>query len=325
MNRKIVALLLAVMLVASSVAAFAASTQYIITNDGVIIYNPNDGTTETVNLKTVHADSIDEAKAILTAQGYTKIKLLDSKTDNVDDSYHWTPNTFLVQATDKDGNEKFFTVQITAEHDKGDNLGTDTSGLPTSGTDSFNHYYTNFDSFDLIENVTFDAKAFGNGVTFDHSAAKKLFTIKVKADATALITIKDDEGRLYPVAGASWNAAANAYALNLAKGEHTISWFGTDGAGYHANGKASDPKTMELRVSMKVASVEKFMNGASETTGNVEIRFDYTVRHGDAHHVAAGSASAPKTGDAGMAYMTLAALIVMMGAAVVVTRKVRNF
>ena len=322
MNRKIVALLLAVMLVASSVAAFAASTQYIIVDGGVVVYNPADGSTETVNLKTVHAESIEEAKAILAADGYTNIELLDASTDN-EEGFHWTKNSFLVKAT-KDGVEKFFTVQITAEHSKG-TVGTDTSGLPTSDTDKFVHYYTNFDKFDLIENVTFDAKAFGNGVTFDHSSAKKLFTIKVKHDSTALITIKDDEGRLYPVAGASWNAAANAYALNLAKGEHTISWFGTDGAGYHANGKKDDVKTMELRVDMKVYSVATYLNGTPEKDGKVEIRFDYKVAHGEAHHVAAGSASAPKTGDAGMAYMTLAALIVMMGAAVVVTRKVRNF
>ena len=82
---------------------------------------------------------------------------------------------------------------------------------------------------------------------------------------------------------------------------------------------------MELSVAMSVKSVEKFLNGAAELTDNVVIRFDYTVRHGAANHVAADSASAPKTGEAGMAYMTLAALIVMMGAAVVVTRKVRNF
>lgn len=318
MNRKIVALLLAVMLVASSVAAFAAEAeradQYVITNNGVLVVPGNGDPAYEVNCDEIHADSIEEAEQIL--EEVKKVKILGH--------YSFGANKFLYSYVNDDGETCYALVKITAEHSKGNNLYTDTSGLPTSGTDSFNHYYTNYSDSSLIGSVTFDAKAFGNGVAFEHTA-KKLFTINVKYDCVALIAIKDDEGRLYPVNGASWSAKDNAYAINLAKGDNTISWFGTDGAGYHADADKDHPNIMELRVDMTVNTVETKLDNSPEKSDDVEIRFDYVVRHGAAHHVASDAASAPKTGDAGMAYMTLAALIVMMGAAVVVTRKVRNF
>ena len=308
MNRKIVALLLAVMLVASSVAAFAAvnsSTQYVISDDG--IWAIVDGNVVKLNVDNV----IAESEAEIAAAGLTIVK------EWIVDGY----KTYL--CTDANGDYTLYTV--TAEHNKGNNMGEDVSGLPTSSTDSFKHYYTNYGTRALVNSVSFAPKAFGNGKDFQHTA-KQLFTVDVKWDCTALIRIKDAEGRLYPVDGASWNAAANAYALNLVKGVNTISWFGQDGAGYHVNGTAKDAKTIQLDVNMDIKTVETFLDGNSELKDSIDIRFDYIVRHGAAHHVAAdAAASAPKTGDAGMAYMTLVALIVMMGAAVVVTRKVRNF
>jgi len=371
MNRKIVALLLAVMLVASSVSAFAAvveinGTNYLDTADYAALeadidallpeYNEPTGKYEISSdgiwaINNVYAFSLDTSlvksdkayadmddaakKALLKANGSYKVVdqivialnvvnvEIYSLAELVAQGYtvvaEWDAvNQYLCT---KGG--KYYIVKVTAEHNIGNIAG---ENVIKTGPDAFYHYYTNYSNKNLINSVAFGPKSFGDGLNFDHSAAKALFTINVKYDANAWIQIRDDEGRLYPVAGASYNPAKNGYTLTLKAGDNTISWYGADGAGWHKAGSASSAAKIALDVNMTLETVAKDLAGNPFYTDRVDVRFDYIVKHSVANHTAAdATASAPKTGDAGMAYMTLVALIVMAGAAVVVTRKVRNF
>lgn len=77
---------------------------------------------------------------------------------------------------------------------------------------------------------------------------------------------------------------------------------------------------------MTVSTQAKDLNGAALMSGKADMRFDYIVSHGDDAHNGnySGNSNSPKTGDARMAYLTLASLVVLAGVAVVITRKLRT-
>lgn len=204
----------------------------------------------------------------------------------------------------------------------------DPEGQPTTGPDDFELAYLQYDD-SVISAFAFKPEVFGNGITFSHKNAKSLFSMTVVYDSKVVIQLRDQEGRLYPVSGASYNAADNGYVTTMKAGESkTFGWYGTDGAGYHKAGTLAKRADIWLDLNVTVSTQAKDLNGAALMSGKADMRFDYIVQHGDAAHNGnysgnSGSTS-PKTGDARMAYLTLASLVVLAGVAVVITRKLRT-
>lgn len=204
----------------------------------------------------------------------------------------------------------------------------DPEGQPTTGPDDFELAYLQYDD-SVISAFAFKPEVFGNGITFSHKSAKSLFSMTVVYDSKVVIQLRDQEGRLYPVSGASYNAADNGYVTTMKAGESkTFGWYGTDGAGYHKAGTLAKRADIWLDLNVTVSTQAKDLNGAALMSGKADMRFDYIVQHGDAAHNGnysgnSGSTS-PKTGDARMAYLTLASLVVLAGVAVVITRKLRT-
>ena len=202
------------------------------------------------------------------------------------------------------------------------------AGQPTTGPDAFDLDYLQYDD-SVISAFAFKPEVFGNGITFSHKNAKSLFSMTVVYDSKVVIQLRDQEGRLYPVSGASYNAADNGYVTTMKAGESkTFGWYGTDGAGYHKAGTLAKPADIWLDLNVTVSTQAKDLNGAALMSGRADMRFDYKVSHGDDAHNGnysgnSGSTS-PKTGDARMAYLTLASLVVLAGVAVVITRKLRT-
>lgn len=202
------------------------------------------------------------------------------------------------------------------------------AGQPTTGPDAFDLDYLQYDD-SVISAFAFKPEVFGNGITFSHKNAKSLFSMTVVYDSKVVIQLRDQEGRLYPVSGASYNAADNGYVTTMKAGESkTFGWYGTDGAGYHKAGKLNDAANIWLDLNVTVSTQAKDLDGVALMSGRADMRFDYIVQHGDDAHSGnysgnSGSTS-PKTGDARMAYLTLASLVVLAGVAVVITRKLRT-
>ena len=202
----------------------------------------------------------------------------------------------------------------------------DPEGQPTTGPDDFELAYLQYDD-SVISAFAFKPEVFGNGITFSHKNAKSLFSMTVVYDSKVVIQLRDQEGRLYPVKGASYSAADNGYVTTMKAGESkTFSWYGTDGAGYHAAGTLAKPAHIWLDLNVTVSTQAKDLNGAALMSGKADMRFDYIVSHGDDAHNGnySGNSNSPKTGDARMAYLTLASLVVLAGVAVVITRKLRT-
>ena len=200
------------------------------------------------------------------------------------------------------------------------------AGQPTTGPDAFDLDYLRYDD-SVISAFAFKPEVFGNGVTFSHKNAKSLFSMTVVYDSKVVIQLRDQEGRLYPVSGASYNAADNGYVTTMKAGESkTFGWYGTDGAGYHKAGTLAKPADIWLDLNVTVSTQAKDLNGAALMSGRADMRFDYIVSHGDNAHNGnySGNSNSPKTGDARMAYLTLASLVVLAGVAVVITRKLRT-
>ena len=202
------------------------------------------------------------------------------------------------------------------------------AGQPTTGPDAFDLDYLQYDD-SVISAFAFKPEVFGNGITFSHKNAKSLFSMTVVYDSKVVIQLRDQEGRLYPVSGASYNAADNGYVTTMKAGESkTFGWYGTDGAGYHKAGTLAKPADIWLDLNVTASTQAKDLAGVALMSGRADMRFDYKVSHGDAAHDGnysgnSGSTS-PKTGDARMAYLTLASLVVLAGVAVVITRKLRT-
>ena len=202
------------------------------------------------------------------------------------------------------------------------------AGQPTTGPDAFDLDYLQYDD-SVISAFAFKPEVFGNGITFSHKNAKSLFSMTVVYDSKVVIQLRDQEGRLYPVSGASYNAADNGYVTTMKAGESkTFGWYGTDGAGYHKAGTLAKPADIWLDLNVTVSTQAKDLDGVALMSGRADMRFDYIVKHGDEAHNGnysgnSGSTS-PKTGDARMAYLTLASLVVLAGVAVVITRKLRT-
>ena len=202
------------------------------------------------------------------------------------------------------------------------------AGQPTTGPDAFDLDYLQYDD-SVISAFAFKPEVFGNGITFSHKNAKSLFSMTVVYDSKVVIQLRDQEGRLYPVSGASYNAADNGYVTTMKAGESkTFGWYGTDGAGYHKAGTLAKPADIWLDLNVTVSTQAKDQAGVALMSGRADMRFDYKVSHGDNAHNGnysgnSGSTS-PKTGDARMAYLTLASLVVLAGVAVVITRKLRT-
>ena len=202
------------------------------------------------------------------------------------------------------------------------------AGQPTTGPDAFDLDYLQYDD-SVISAFAFKPEVFGNGITFSHKNAKSLFSMTVVYDSKVVIQLRDQEGRLYPVSGASYNAADNGYVTTMKAGESkTFGWYGTDGAGYHKAGTLAKPADIWLDLNVTVSTQAKDLAGVALMSGRADMRFDYKVSHGDNAHNGnysgnSGSTS-PKTGDARMAYLTLASLVVLAGVAVIITRKLRT-
>ena len=202
------------------------------------------------------------------------------------------------------------------------------AGQPTTGPDAFDLDYLQYDD-SVISAFAFKPEVFGNGITFSHKNAKSLFSMTVVYDSKVVIQLRDQEGRLYPVSGASYKAADNGYVTTMKAGESkTFGWYGTDGAGYHKAGTLANPANIWLDLNVTVSTQAKDLDGVALMSGRADMRFDYKVKHGDDAHNGnysgnSGSTS-PKTGDARMAYLTLASLVVLAGVAVVITRKLRT-
>ena len=185
----------------------------------------------------------------------------------------------------------------------------DPEGQPTTGPDAFELDYLQYDD-SVISAFAFKPEVFGNGITFSHKNAKSLFSMTVVYDSKVVIQLRDQEGRLYPVSGES----------------KTFGWYGTDGAGYHKAGTLAKPADIWLDLNVTVSTQAKDLDGVALMSGRADMRFDYIVKHGDAAHNGnySGNSNSPKTGDARMAYLTLASLVVLAGVAVVITRKLRT-
>ena len=200
------------------------------------------------------------------------------------------------------------------------------AGQPTTGPDAFDLDYLQYDD-SVISAFAFKPEVFGNGITFSHKNAKSLFSMTVVYDSKVVIQLRDQEGRLYPVSGASYNATDNGYVTTMKAGESkTFGWYGTDGAGYHKAGTLAKPADIWLDLNVTVSTQAKDLAGVALMSGRADMRFDYKVSHGDAAHDGnySGNSNSPKTGDARMAYLTLASLVVLAGVAVVITRKLRT-
>ena len=200
------------------------------------------------------------------------------------------------------------------------------AGQPTTGPDAFDLDYLQYDD-SVISAFAFKPEVFGNGITFSHKNAKSLFSMTVVYDSKVVIQLRDQEGRLYPVSGASYNAADNGYVTTMKAGESkTFGWYGTDGAGYHKAGTLAKPADIWLDLNVTVSTQAKDLAGVALMSGRADMRFDYKVSHGDNAHNGnySGNSNSPKTGDARMAYLTLASLVVLAGVAVVITRKLRT-
>ena len=156
----------------------------------------------------------------------------------------------------------------------------DVIGQPTTGTDIFELDYSSFYG-DVISAFAFKPEAFGNGIEFSHKNAKSLFTMTVKYDSRIVIQLRDQQGRLYPVSGATYQAADNGYVTTMkADASKTFGWYGTDGAGYHAAGSLKDPAIIELDLNVTVSTTGKNADGTPWATDRGDMRFSYTVRHG---------------------------------------------
>ena len=90
----------------------------------------------------------------------------------------------------------------------------DPEGQPTTGPDAFELDYLQYDD-SVISAFAFKPEVFGNGITFSHKNAKSLFSMTVVYDSKVVIQLRDQEGRLYPVSGASYNAADNGYVTTM--------------------------------------------------------------------------------------------------------------
>ena len=233
---------------------------------------------------------------------------------------------------DKDGNVTAVLLKKGKDYVYGtlsaSTVDQDPIGQPTTGPDAFDLDYLQYDD-SVISAFAFKPEVFGNGITFSHKNAKSLFSMTVVYDSKVVIQLRDQEGRLYPVSGASYNAADNGYVTTMKAGESkTFGWYGTDGAGYHKAGTLAKPADIWLDLNVTVSTQAKDLAGVALMSGRADMRFDYKVSHGDAAHNGnysgnSGSTS-PKTGDARMAYLTLASLVVLAGVAVVITRKLRT-
>ena len=264
----------------------------------------------TVNADKVIAKNIDELEA--KYPGYTEAyRFLDSNNNVIAVLLHNATTGAYVYAT------------LSAS-----TVDQPPAGQPTTGPDAFDLDYLQYDD-SVISAFAFKPEVFGNGITFSHKNAKSLFSMTVVYDSKVVIQLRDQEGRLYPVSGASYNAADNGYVTTMKAGESkTFGWYGTDGAGYHKAGTLAKPADIWLDLNVTVSTQAKDLNGAALMSGRADMRFDYKVSHGDDAHNGnysgnSGSTS-PKTGDARMAYLTLASLVVLAGVAVVITRKLRT-
>ena len=202
----------------------------------------------------------------------------------------------------------------------------DIGGQVTTGPDDFDLKYSSYEG-SVISAFSFKPEVFGNGVTFSHKNAKSLFSMTVKSEAKVIIQLHDQQGRLYPISGATYSAADNGYVVTMKADESkTFGWYGTDGAGYHAAGSLAKPATITLDLNVWATTTGKNADGSAWAKDRADMRFDYIVKHGDDAHSGnySGSSSSPKTGDARMAYLTLASLVVLAGVAVVITRKLRT-
>lgn len=94
----------------------------------------------------------------------------------------------------------------------------DPEGQPTTGPDAFELAYLQYDD-SVISAFAFKPEVFGNGITFSHKNAKSLFSMTTVYDSKVVIQLRDQEGRLYPVSGASYNAADNGYVTTMKAGE----------------------------------------------------------------------------------------------------------
>ena len=216
---------------------------------------------------------------------------------------------------------KFVLVKAHAETET-----PDIGGQVTTGPDDFDLKYSSYEG-SVISAFSFKPEVFGNGVTFSHKNAKSLFSMTVKSEAKVIIQLHDQQGRLYPISGATYSAADNGYVVTMKADESkTFGWYGTDGAGYHAAGSLAKPATITLDLNVWATTTGKNADGTAWATDRADMRFDYIVKHGDDAHSGnySGSSSSPKTGDARMAYLTLASLVVLAGVAVVITRKLRT-
>ena len=200
-----------------------------------------------------------------------------------------------------------------------------TEGPITTGFDDFDLKYSNFGG-SVISAFSFKPEGFGDGVTFSHKNAKSLFSMTVKSEAKVIIQLRDQDGRLYPISGATYSSADNGYVVTMKADESkTFGWYGTDGAGYHAAGSLAKPATIMLDLNVWATTTDTNADGSAKATDHADMRFDYIVQHGaNAHNGNYSSNSSPKTGDVRMTYLTLTFLVILAGAAFVSVHKLRT-
>ena len=376
MKRKLVALVLAIMLVGSCVGAMAATyggyfthlqnlfntyygtkvteelRDYVISDEGIyMVYdryeqylNANENTEQNEYFEKWLAnynaqDNMSSEENVHLAKEavapYVAERMLEPIVKPIvpDDVVEMDQNAFLAthpgyklvasidgQYLYTDG-VKFVLVKAHAETET-----PDIGGQVTTGPDDFDLKYSSYEG-SVISAFSFKPEVFGNGVTFSHKNAKSLFSMTVKSEAKVIIQLHDQQGRLYPISGATYSAADNGYVVTMKADESkTFGWYGTDGAGYHAAGSLAKPATITLDLNVWATTTGKNADGTAWATDRADMRFDYIVKHGDDAHSGnySGSSSSPKTGDARMAYLTLASLVVLAGVAVVITRKLRT-
>ena len=267
-------------------------------------------TLEQVNATTVTEESIEALGAKYPDYWFVKTK--DDKYVTVDGKYLLT-----------NGIGGYILAAINASTET-----PDIGGQVTTGPDDFNLTFSRYEG-SVISAFSFKPEVFGNGVTFSHKNAKSLFSMTVKYDAEIKIQLRDDEGRLYPVSGATYDAAKNGYVTTMKANESkTFGWYGTDGAGYHKAGSLEKPATINLDLNVWATTTGKNADGSAWAQDRADMRFEYIVKHGTDNHSGNYSgnsgSSSPKTGDARMAYLTLASLVVLAGVAVIITRKLRT-
>ena len=376
MKRKLVALVLAIMLVGSCVGAMAATyggyfehlqnlfnkyygtkvtkelRDYVISDEGIyMVYdqyeqylNANENTEQNEYFEkwlanyNAQDNMLSEENVHLAKEAvapYVAERMLEPIVEPIvpDDVVEMDQNAFLAthpgyklvasidgQYLYTDG-VKFVLVKAHAETET-----PDIGGQITTGPDDFDLKYSNYEG-SVISAFSFKPEVFGNGVTFSHKNAKSLCSMTVKSEAKVVIQLHDQQGRLYPISGATYSAADNGYVVTMKADESkTFGWYGTDGAGYHAAGSLAKPATITLDLNVWATTTGKNADGTAWATDRADMRFDYIVKHGDDAHSGnySGSSSSPKTGDARMAYLTLASLVVLAGVAVVITRKLRT-